>query len=53
MYNNLDYSLLGFDLEEAAVNVVALFNDYWCLGLINCEPVQSEFVFPIQFKLVK
>ena len=45
--------LLGFGLEEESLRVVNLLNENWCPGLINCEPVKSEYVFPIKFKLIK
>lgn len=44
---------LGHGLEEAALNVINLLNENWCPGLINCEPVESEYVMPIKFKLAK
>ena len=46
-------TLLGFGLEEEALRVVNLLNENWCPGLMNCEPVESEFVLPIKYKLAK
>ncbi|MFT4536233.1 MAG: hypothetical protein ACI9P5_003609 [Saprospiraceae bacterium] len=46
-------TLLGYGLEEEALRVVNLLNDNWCPGLMNCEPVESEYVLPIKYKLVK
>ena len=46
-------SLLGYGLEEASLNVVKLLNENWCPGLINCEPAEMEFIFPIKYKLAK
>jgi len=45
--------LLGYGLEEEALKVVNLLNENWCPGLINCGPVESEFVLPIKYKLAK
>ena len=46
-------TILGYGLEEEALRVVKLFNNNWCSGMINCEPAEMEFVFPIRFKLTK
>ncbi len=45
--------LLGYGLEEEALKAVNLLNDNWCLGLVNCEAVESEYVLPVKFKLAK
>jgi len=45
--------LLGYGLEDSALKVVSLLNDNWCPGLLGCEPVESEFVYPIKYKLAK
>lgn len=46
-------SLLGYGLEESALKAVNLLNNNWCPGLMNCEPVGSEYVIPIKYKLTK
>ncbi len=43
-------TLLGDGLEEEALKAVNLLNGNWCSGLINCKPVENEFVVPIKFK---
>ena len=46
-------TLLGHGLEEEAINVIKRTNGNWCPGLINCEPVEMEYVIPIKYKLAK
>ena len=46
-------SILGDGLEEEALRMVNTISGNWCPGLINCEPVEKEFVLPIRFKLSK
>lgn len=46
-------TLLGYGLEEESLRVIQFLNDNWCPGLINCEPAEMEFVFPIHYKIAK
>ena len=46
-------TILGYGLEEASLRVVKLLDENWCSGLINCEPAEMEYIFPIKYKLAK
>lgn len=44
---------LGHGLEEEALRVVDLMEGMWCPGLVECNPVDMEYILPFLFKLAK